>query len=537
LGAARVLADQTSGRAKGAQLTPLELILMRALGGAGSTGGKMAARWVIGPADERRIAQLVRLSLRIAIERSDSPTNGALNASQHTEDVFERFLVEEQLDISTAASEEALTGLLAHAAQSSRYDLTTLPIDVSKVLREFLDELRKRMQAEASRHGSPLFEPVTQEHLVAIRHQVEQLALSHERYSTSAEAHRFPPRQAPSPPASGVIGRETDLKTLLDDLVGTQSGSVSLVGLGGIGKTTLAAAAARSRGATQRFTDGTLWVPVGPTPRVRPLRERVGRDLGIDLLPKPHVEDCVDALRDALFERRILLVLDDVWQVAHAEPLNIGGDECRLLITTRSEEVASTLSSRARTHSVNVLSSEASAELIHRLAPQLTELGTGAVANLCRRLEFHPLALTLAGRLLEAESAVPTRMAACFDALLNSADARLALSQTESRLGIDAESVSIRAILGLSIDHLNPTDRERFAMCAVLGGDPIIWTLDEATAVWACHSSDAEQTVRNFVRLGLAERRGGNYWMHALLHDYAYSLWKEEYSEEWVNGE
>ena len=43
-------------------------------------------------------------------------------------------------------------------------------------------------------------------------------------------------------------------------------------------------------------------------------------------------------LREALGERRMLIVIDDVWQAAHARPFLQGGPHCARLITTRNRD-------------------------------------------------------------------------------------------------------------------------------------------------------------------------------------------------------
>ncbi len=142
--------------------------------------------------------------------------------------------------------------------------------------------------------------------------------------------------------------------------------------------------------------------------------------------------------------------------------------------------------------------------------------------RLCERLEFLPLALTLAGRLLASEADVPTRMQRLLDELMEHREARLQLLQAEGRLGLaEDQPVSLQAILGMSVERLSKTDQERFAMLAVFGGEPLTWEIKAAAHVWECSVEEAEATISRFIQRGLVERRGERYWMHALLADYA----------------
>jgi hypothetical protein len=150
-----------------------------------------------------------------------------------------------------------------------------------------------------------------------------------------------------------------------------------------------------------------------------------------------------------------------------------------------------------------------------------------AARKLCEKLEFLPLAITLAGRYLANEALTSGRQNILVRRLLSRADERLSLPQFESRLGIDDASPSLRAILGLSIGRLERTDQERFAMLSVFGGEPLSWTLDGAAFVWECSQEQAESTIVRFIQRGLVERWKDRYRMHALLSDYAEVLLEE----------
>jgi hypothetical protein len=140
-------------------------------------------------------------------------------------------------------------------------------------------------------------------------------------------------------------------------------------------------------------------------------------------------------------------------------------------------------------------------------------------------LEFLPLALTLAGRMLANEADVPTRMQRLVTELIERRDARLKLMQEEGRPGLgEDQPVSLQAILGMSVDRLSQIDRQRFAMLSVFGGEPMTWEIKAAAYVWDCPLEEAERTTSQFTQRGLVERRGGRYWMHALLADYAAEL-------------
>lgn len=336
-----------------------------------------------------------------------------------------------------------------------------------------------------------------------------------------------PPFMTPPLPPQGILGRDDVLTHVFDLLALADEQArdvppVALRGMGGIGKTTLAIALGRMEIIPQLFPDGVLWTALGPNPTIRILLDAWGRALGIDLLPERDESACRDRLRAILHHRRALLIIDDVWEVAHGSYLLVAGPHCRTLLTTREAPAAYTLSTRARTITVDVLKPESALALLHRLAPEAVVAEEKSAMRLCERLEFLPLALTLAGRLLASEADVPARMQRLVSELIERREARLQLLQAEGRLGlIEEQPVSLQAILGLSVARLSQADQERFAMLAVFGGEPLTWEINAAAYVWECPVEDAEATVSRFIQRGLVERRGDRYWVHALLADYA----------------
>lgn len=372
-------------------------------------------------------------------------------------------------------------------------------------------------------------------YIVTIHGTVYGLALGDQASAVAGGPANRPaqPFMTPPLPPQGVHGRDDDLTRVFDLLaLGDEGASevppVALRGLGGIGKTTLATALGRLDLVPRLFPDGVLWVALGPSPTVRFLLDGWGRAFDVDLLPERDEAACRDRLRAVLYHRRALLIVDDVWDIAQGQYFLLAGPRCRTLLTTRETPVAYSLATRERTLRVDVLKPEAALSLLRRLALEAVTTDEHSAQRLCERLEYLPLALTLAGRLLAVEADVPTRMQRMLGELIERREARLNLLQAEGRLGLtEEEPVSLQAILGLSVNRLDKVDQERFAMASVFGGDPLTWEINAAAYVWECSVIEAEDTVARFIQRGLVERRGERYWMHALLADYAAEMVEE----------
>ena len=182
---------------------------------------------------------------------------------------------------------------------------------------------------------------------------------------------------------------------------------VSVIGMGGSGKTVIASAVVRDTGETAVavYFSRIVFLAFGQTPVLRDVAmlaysQLTGRSLGQsnDIA----FDELLSVLADAAFGVDVLLVMDDVWEPAHAEALNFvdRGTDSRVLVTTRLKGVFP----GAREFELGVLSLEDGAALLLECAgearpgpPPLPKLLSDAV-DLCGRL---PLLLSIAGSMLE----------------------------------------------------------------------------------------------------------------------------------------
>ncbi|RDY05029.1 putative disease resistance RPP13-like protein 1, partial [Mucuna pruriens] len=190
---------------------------------------------------------------------------------------------------------------------------------------------------------------------------------------------------------------------------------ISIVGMGGMGKTTLAQHIYNDPRMEDEF-DIKVWVCVSDEFDVvkitRAILEAITGSINdardINML---HVE-----LKKKLARNRFLLVLDDVWNENHMQwealqtPLNYGARGSKILVTTRSEKVASTMRAN-NIHHIEQLQNDHCWQLFARHAfqgenPQIIhefkEIGRKIVEK-CKGL---PLALKTIGSLLYTKSSV-----------------------------------------------------------------------------------------------------------------------------------
>lgn len=355
-------------------------------------------------------------------------------------------------------------------------------------------------------------------------------ANTQERDIPSKTRQRRAPFMAPMLTLGTIFGRDDSVAQIarmfaLDQPNATNVPPVALQGMAGVGKTAVALAYARSTAVRERFPDGVLWASLGPNPVLKDTLVDWGQALGVDISQERNERACHERLRNILYDQQVLVIVDDVWETNHCDLFQVVGPDGCLLVTTRESPIAFKFATRARTLRLDILSASMALRLLHYLAPEAVTLGGEQARQLCERLEFLPLALVLAGRLLANEADVPSRMRRIMCELINRRQTRLQLLQVEERLGLpDHEPASLQAIIAMSVERLSLVDQQRFAKLSTIATVPFTWKIETAIDLWSCTAESAETTMSSLIQRGLATRRGGVYRMHALLVDYAADL-------------
>jgi len=290
-------------------------------------------------------------------------------------------------------------------------------------------------------------------------------------------------------------------------------------GMGGIGKSVLAAALARDHEVRRAFPDGIIWVPLGQQPSVIDRQRDVAKALGDPGLFDSEFQG-KGRIGELLADKAVLLILDDAWQPAHAEAFDALGPRCRMIITTRDAALITALGGTQ--HQVQLLTEAQSAALIAEWAgcqPDALPPAARDVLSHCGRL---PLALAICGALVRDGKAWGDLVAG-----LGAAD--LDFVQHEHR--------SVLATIKVGIDALAPDEQRRFAELSVFPADE---TVPEAAAValWTHTGPMADYRARgllerlarrSLVRLDTEAPKPGEaprrfFSLHDLLRDYAMTM-------------
>ncbi|XP_034893047.1 putative disease resistance RPP13-like protein 1 isoform X1 [Populus alba] len=214
---------------------------------------------------------------------------------------------------------------------------------------------------------------------------------------------------------SHVYGRDADKEAIMKHLLtqhntdGSNFCAVPIVGMGGIGKTTLAQLIYNDRRVDECF-QLKAWVWASQQFDVARIIK--------DILEKINASTCRtkepdESLMEAVKGKKLLLVLDDAWNIKYNEwdklllPLRYVEQGSKIVVTTRDEDVARVTQTVIPSHRLNVISDEDCWKLFARDA--FSGVNSGAVSHLeaygreiVRKCNGLPLAAKTLGGLLHS---------------------------------------------------------------------------------------------------------------------------------------
>ena len=329
---------------------------------------------------------------------------------------------------------------------------------------------------------------------------------------TQPAAARSEPFLAPPRINRPFIGRADLLDKIKARLAGGHN-RLALIGLPGVGKTTILRELAHDAAIRKRFPAGILWAGLGKSPDLMSVLGSWARALGVPEATLGAAQT-IGALA-ALVQARIgqgpfLLLIDDAWSGEDAVTFHLGGPDSAAVLTSRLGPVGHDF---AGTDLLTVPSFNAR-ESHQFLSATVAKRGVtdADLRRLAAQVGGLPLALSLAIRFLQHRAdAIPDALAA-----LNEVETRLSLTQPQSPLLRTGVPRSLRTAIAASIDILSAAANQPLATLALLPPKPNSLAREMVLAL-----APQAETVAELEAAGLIEAEGSDRLsLHQTVVDY-----------------
>ncbi|XP_026429743.1 putative disease resistance protein RGA3 [Papaver somniferum] len=275
---------------------------------------------------------------------------------------------------------------------------------------------------------------------------------------------------------SEVVGRKDDKNKIIDMITKATASSsssdvnqssekvsiISIVGMGGLGKTTLAQLVYNDELVIKQF-DQRIWVCVSTNFDVENIFIKIMESITLDKFDSVSSFDLlVNKVQEKLQGKKFLLVLDDLWNENALQwerlknSFHVGAQGSKILITTRNIQVENVVKGSDRPYQLKKLQEDECWSIIEKKAfspggalktPNMTNIGK-EIANKCSGLS---LAAKFLGSLMHSKN-----------------EEKDWLSIKESGIWNTQEGQSeIRPVLKLSYDNLSPHLKQCFSYCSI----------------------------------------------------------------------
>ncbi|MEM7395192.1 MAG: NB-ARC domain-containing protein, partial [Verrucomicrobiota bacterium] len=332
-----------------------------------------------------------------------------------------------------------------------------------------------------------------------------------------------------APPAPRpFFGRSGDLERVFAGLRGNEGAGgqrlMGLHGVPGVGKSTFLAHLAWEAVASGRYPDGVLWAALGQ-------RSAAERLMLTDWCRRFNIpasglvtRELAARLAERLLGKRMLLIVDDVWQANDLGLVQgLLHPTLSLLFSSRIPAVSFDVAAEPNSYHLDVLSEESCLDILKSFAPMVVDRHLTRCEELIDHLGKLPLALQVAGRLLGNRYRMGQGGEELFDSLPDGSaileenpppNMRPFIEETEG-------NITVAELIKRSVAGLPDLTRTCFFCLGVMPPKPATLSLDGIRSVWH-FLDDPRPELAGLIDAGLVEPlTNGRFQMHAMFVAYA----------------
>ena len=209
--------------------------------------------------------------------------------------------------------------------------------------------------------------------------------------------------QRPPPLPSNHVNRQMLLDEIATKLLQTTNDpnkyetTLTITGAGGFGKTTTVISLCYHDVIKKQFTDGFVFIELGPQAADSSIKLRAIYNLLTD-------EQCdINVVEQKIYQltsdyyRNLLVIIDDVWHVEDAEPLVKAFSNCKIILTTRMNDIEQYIPSKQSVIIGPVMEDEAISLLTSGVidSSQLSQEDVSLLNEVSQDVHLWPLLLSL----------------------------------------------------------------------------------------------------------------------------------------------
>ena len=308
-------------------------------------------------------------------------------------------------------------------------------------------------------------------------------------------------------PATPFLGRERELRAVVELLARQDCRLVTLTGAGGSGKTRLMLQAAAE--ASDGFPDGVVWIPLAPLQDESALAGTFAQALEVHERADLGVEDSIVV---AFSGKRALIVVDNCEHVVNGAAALVSQliEGCPTVVVLASSRERLGLRAERIYDVPPMVPEDGRALFIERATAVAAEFqADDHVAAICEAVDELPLAIELASARVRSLSTAAIR-----DRLTE----RLGLLISANR-DVDERQRTLEATIAWSYELLDDAERRALRALSVFAGG---CTLAAAEAVAGADLELLESLLdKSLLRHRIDEARQDRYWMLETIREYA----------------